>query len=185
MKPPTTISRAATVLARATVEPLLVRVGVFAAALAALVVAYPAEMRSGYFTGVLVLQAAIAAVLPRSSWVTVAILVAVAGWVISTIWYEDPVELWRLIALASFLYLTHSLAALAALLPYDAHIPAEVTVRWLSRAMAVVLGSAVLTVLLLSAADRGGDRDLLVASLAGLVVALGATALLAWLLRRR
>lgn len=179
------IGRAAYVLSRATAGPLLVRAGVFAVALAALVVAYPAEMRAGYFTGVLVILAGIAAILPRSPWVTVAILAAVSGWVVSTIWYEDPVELWRLIALASFLYLTHSLAALSALLPYDAHIPAEVTVRWLSRALAVVLGSAVLTVLLLSAADRGGDRDLLVAALAGLGVAVGATALLAWLLRRR
>jgi hypothetical protein len=179
------IGRVTTVVSRATAGPLLVRAGVFAAALAALVVAYPAEMRAGYFTGVLVIQAALAAILPRSPWVTVALLVAVAGWVTSTIWYDEPVELWRLIALASFLYLTHSLAALVALLPYDAHIPAEVTVRWLSRALAVVLGSAVLTVLLLSAANRGGDRDLLVAALAGLCVALGATALLAWLWHRR
>jgi hypothetical protein len=179
------IGRAAHVLSRATAGPLLARAGVFAVALAALVVAFPAEMRAGYFTGVLIILAGVAAILPRSAWVTMAILAAVAGWVVSTIWYDDAVELWRLIALASFLYLTHSLAALAALLPYDAHIPAEVTVRWLSRALAVVLGSAVLTVLLLSAADRGGDRDLLVAALAGLVVALGATALLAWLLRRR
>ena len=44
---------------------------------------------------------------------------------------------------------------------------------------------SVRAVLLLSAANRGGDRDLLVAALAGLGVALGATALLAWLLRRR
>jgi hypothetical protein len=179
------IGRVAHVLSRATAGPLLARVGVFAVALAALVVAFPAEMRAGYFTGVLVLQAGIAAILPRSPWVTVAILAAVAGWVISTIWYDDPVELWRLIALASFLYLTHSLAALASLLPYDAHIPAEVTVRWLSRALAVVLGSAVLTVLLLSAANQGGDRDLLAAALSGLAVALGAAALLAWLVRRR
>lgn len=179
------IGRVANVVSRATAGPLLVRVGVFAVALAALVVAFPAEMRAGYFTGVLVIQAGVAAILPRSPWVTVAILVAVAGWVISTIWYDDPVELWRLIALASLLYLTHSLAALSALLPYDAYIPAEVTARWLSRALAVVLGSAVLTVLLLSAANQGGDRDLLVAALAGLAVALGATALLAWLLRRR
>lgn len=179
------IGQVAHVLSRATAGPLLARAGVFAAALAALVVAFPAELRSGYLVGLLVILAGVAAILPRSAWVTVAILVAVAGWVSSTIWYDDPVELWRLIALASFLYLTHSLAALAALLPYDAHLPAEVTVRWLSRALAVVLGSAVLTILLLSAANRGGDRDLLVAALAGLAVALGATALLAWLLRRR
>jgi len=179
------MGRATHVLSRATAGPLLVRAGVFAMALAALMGAFPGEMRATYFAGLLVVLAALAAIFPRSSWVTVAILAAVGGWVTSTIWYDDPVELWRLIALASFLYLTHSLAALAALLPYDGKLPAEVTVRWISRALAVVLGSAVLTVLLLSGANRGGERDLLVAALAGLAVAIGATALLAFLLRRR
>ncbi|BCB81554.1 hypothetical protein GCM10022251_16870 [Phytohabitans flavus] len=179
------IGRATQVLSRATAGPLLARVGVFAVALAALVVAFPAELRASYITGVLVILAGIAAILPRSRWVTVTILVAVTGWMIATIGYEESVELWRLVALASFLYLTHSLAALAALLPYDARIPAEVTVRWLSRALAVVLGSAVLTVLLLSGANLGGERDLLVAALAGLAVAIGAATLLASLLRRR
>ena len=33
--------------------------------------------------------------------------------------YDRPVELWRLSALATVLYLTHSLCALAAVLPTD------------------------------------------------------------------
>ncbi|GFJ78794.1 hypothetical protein [Phytohabitans houttuyneae] len=73
------IGRVSHVLSRATVGPLLARAGVFAVALAALVVAFPAELRGGYFVAALVIQAAVAAILPRSPWVTVAILVAVGG----------------------------------------------------------------------------------------------------------
>jgi hypothetical protein len=179
------IERAMTMVSRITLGPMLVRAGVFGAALAAFVVAFPPEVITGYFLGILTIQAGLAAILPRSPWVTVAILIAVGGWIVSTVWYDEPVALGRLIGLASFLYLVHSFAALAALLPYDAHVPPDVVVRWVSRALAVLLGSAVLTVLLLAAADRGGDRSFLAAALAGLAVAVGAAALLAWLLRRR
>jgi hypothetical protein len=178
------IQRAMVVMSRATPGPLLVRVGVFAAALAGITVAFPPEVLAGYFLGLLVVLAALAAALPRSPWVTVTALVTVVGWLASTVWYDEPVALWRLIALASFLYLTHSLAALAALLPYDAVVPVGVVGHWLSRALAVVLGSAVLAILVLTAADRAGDRAFLAAALGGLAVALALTALLTRLLRR-
>jgi hypothetical protein len=48
----------------------------------------------------------------------------------------------------------------------------------------VVLASAVLAVLVLGGVDRAGDRPFLLAALAGLAVAVGAAALLSWLLRR-
>lgn len=179
------IQRAMTVVSRATLGPVLVRVGVFATALAGSVVAFPPAVVTGYFLGLLVALAALSAILPRSPWVTVTVVVAVAGWLSSTVWYDEPVALWRLIALASFLYLTHSLAALAALLPYDAVVPVGVVGHWLSRALAVVLGSAVLAILVLTAADRAGDRAFLAAALGGLAVALALTALLARLLRRQ
>lgn len=178
------MQRLQTLISRATMGPMLVRAGLFGTAMAAFVTAFSPEMLTGYFLGLLVLQAGLAAVLPRSPWVTVAVAIAVGGWVVSTVWYDEPVALWRLTSLATFTYLTHSLAALAALLPYDAAVAPEVVVRWLSRALAVVLGSAVLTVVVLAAADRAGDRTFVAAALAGLAVALAATALLTWQLRR-
>lgn len=178
------LTRLQTLVTRATMVPLLVRTGVFAVALAAFVTAFSPQMLTGYLLGILVLQAGLAAVLPRSPWVTIAVLIAVGGWIVSTVWYGEPVALWRLVMLATFLYLVHSLAALAAVLPYDAAVSSEVLLRWVSRALAVALGSAVLTVIVLAAADRAGDRAFLAAALAGLAVAVGATALLAWLVRR-
>ncbi|MEJ3741972.1 hypothetical protein WEI85_01545 [Actinomycetes bacterium KLBMP 9797] len=178
------LTRLQALVTRATLVPLLVRTGVFATALAAFVTAFSAQMLTGYLLGILVIQAGLAAVLPRSPWVTIAVLIAVGGWIVSTVWYEEPVALWRLVVLATFLYLTHSLAALAAVLPYDAIVSTDVLFRWVSRALAVTLGSAVLTVIVLAAADRAGDTAFLAAALAGLAVAVGATAFLAWLLRR-
>jgi hypothetical protein len=174
-----------TVAARATVAPLLVRVGVFLSALLAFTFAYPAEILAGRPLLLLLLAAALPALAPRGAAPTLVVLAAVGGWLLSTTGYGEPIVLWRLVGLAALLYLTHTLAALAAALPYDAVVAPEMVARWVSRALAVVLGSAVLSVLLLFAAGRGGDDPFLVAALAGLAVAVAVAALLAWLLRRR
>jgi hypothetical protein len=170
---------------RITLAPMLVRGGVFASALLAFLVAYPARLLLGRPLGLLVIVALLPAVAPRRLWPTCTALVAVAGWLLSTSWYGEPVALWRLLALATFLYLTHDLCALAAFLPYDAAVAPEALLRWLSRALAVVLAAAVLSVLLIAAAGPEGRGTSLVAALAGLAVAVGVAALLAWLLRRR
>ena len=46
-----------------------------------------------------------------------------------------PVALWRVLAIATLLYLGHTLAALAAVLPYDAVVNLDVVVAWLVRAL--------------------------------------------------
>lgn len=181
---PGPLSRAQTVVSGATATPLLVRGGVFLSALAALAVAYPATVIASRALFGLLLVALLPALAPRRFGATVAALVAVGGWLISTSGYGEPIELWRLLVLAGALYLTHSLSALAALLPYDIVVAPDTVARWVLRALVVVLASAVLAVPLLSLAGRFGDRTLLVAALGGLAVAVAATALLGWLLRR-
>ena len=89
-----------------------------------------------------------------------------------------------MLTIATTLYLGHALTALAAALPYDAVVNADVVGGWLARALAVVLISAVLTVVALGiSTDLAGDAFLL-ATLAGLAGAAGATLLLARLVRR-
>ena len=173
-----------TAITRATVAPLLVRCGIFLSALVSFALAYPAQVFAGSALGLLVIAAALPAVAPRRAWPTLAVLVAIAGWLLTTEWYDQRVELWRLLGLATFLYLTHSLAALAALLPYDAVVAPEVFARWISRALGVTLASAVLAVLLLALDAQWGGRTFLAALLGGLVVAVLAAALLGSLLRR-
>jgi hypothetical protein len=169
---------------RVTLAPLLVRCGIFLSALAAVALAYPVAVLTSRFGGLLLLVAVLPAVAPKRGLPTIAALVVVAGWALSTSQYGEPVALWRLLGLATFLYLTHSLTALAALLPYDAVVAPETLIRWVLRTSGVVLGSAVLAVLLLSLVGRTGDRTHLVAALGGLAVAVVAAALLSRLHRR-
>jgi hypothetical protein len=180
---PDQVRRIRDAVERATPGPLLVRAGIFVTALGALLTAYPLILIESRLGVGLVLLAAAAMVAPRSWAVTAVVVGTVCGWLISTMGYEQPVTLPRLFGVAGLLYLTHSLAALAAALPMDAVVAPEVLARWIGRAMLVVAGSAVpaLVVVLIADALRGA---FLLASLVGLAVAMGLTALLTYLLRR-
>jgi hypothetical protein len=170
---------------RATAVPLLVRFGVLLAGLLAMVVAWPPELLAGRYLIVLLVVALWPALAPRGRGGTFAALVAVGGWIIDTAGYDTRVALWRVLALASLLYLAHTLTALAALLPYDAMVNIDVPALWLGRAAMVILISAVLIVLALGlTADLGGDPFQL-ATLVGLAAAAGVTLVLAHAVRRR
>jgi hypothetical protein len=168
---------------RATPGPLLVRAGVFVTALGALLTAYPADLLASRVLLGLVLLAAVPMIAPRGRGATVVAIFAIAGWLVATMGYQEPITLPRLFSLTGLLYLTHSLAALAAALPLDAVVAPEVLARWVGRALLVVAASAVpaLVVLIVADAVRGA---FLLASLVGLAFAVGITALLTYLLRR-
>jgi hypothetical protein len=177
------IERLQTLVERATPGPLLVRAGIFVTALAALLTAYPAVVVTSRLVLPLVLAAAVPAFAPRRGAPTMLALVTVAGWLVSTMGYREPVTLFRLLGIAGLLYLMHSLAALAAALPYDAVVAPDVLVRWIGRALLVVAASAVLALLVVATAD-GLHGAYLLASLVGLTLATALTALLTHLLRR-
>jgi hypothetical protein len=181
----TRVRNARTVVERATLVPLLVRLAVFGCLVAAVAAAFPADVLLTRFGLPLLLLAVLPAVAPRGALPTMAIAAVVIGWVVVTSESGERIALWRLIALAGFLYLTHSLSALAAVLPYDGIVAPEVLARWVARAAVVVLAGAVLGVLLVSVAGIGGGETMLVAAVLGLAVAVAAAALLGWLVRRR
>ncbi|MFB9237307.1 hypothetical protein ACFFWC_17395 [Plantactinospora siamensis] len=168
---------------RATAVPLLVRGGVFVAMLVAFVLAAPVGSLTGRPFGLLAAVALLPAIGPRRLWTTAAVLLAVGVWLVTTTAYDQPIAPWRLLGLAGALYLAHSLATLAALLPYDAVVDPAVPLRWLGRAAAVALVGAVLGLVLLAVAGVGVPVGL-PATLAGLAVAAGLAALLGWLVRR-
>jgi hypothetical protein len=178
------LRRIRTAARRATLVPMLARGGVFLATLAALVTAYPSSIALGRGLGLLVVVAALPTVAPRGAFASLAVVVAVGGWLLATVLYGEPVTFWRLVALAGALYLGHSLTALAAIVPYDAIVEPEVLVRWLSRAVLMMAASAIVAVPLLVGAAVVGGGPILVASLVGLGVAVGLTTLLAGLSRR-
>jgi hypothetical protein len=178
------LERARRVARRATLVPALVRVGIALALVLAVAVAWPAEIVASRYLALLFLVAVYPAVAPRGRGTTAAILVVVAGWIVDTTWFDARVALWRVLGIAGFLYIGHTLAALAAALPYDAVVNLDVVGSWLLRALAAVLISAVLTVIALGLASALSGTAFLAATLVGLAGAVGATMLLARLLRR-
>ncbi|GAA3201394.1 hypothetical protein ACFO1B_06175 [Dactylosporangium siamense] len=176
------LGRLKDMLERAAAGPMLVRFMVFLLTLVSALVAFPADVIlrpvALLFAAVL---AALPALFPRTRLVGLAILLCVFGWLLGTYLYDQVITIPRLIALATVLYLTHSLAALAAALPYDAIVSPGVIVGWLLRAIAVVSAGAIVSVLLLAVVKAVIGPVFLVASLAG-VVAAGA---LAWLITRK
>jgi hypothetical protein len=181
---PERVARARTVAARATTAPLLVRCAVFLAGAFAVLVAFPEQLLAGALLPVSLLVPLWPAVAPRGRGATVAVLVVLVGWVLGTTVFGRPVDLWRVLLLASLLYLVHTLAALAAALPYDALVAAEVPVRWVLRAGAVLLGSAVVTVAVLWVVSEVAGGVHLAVTVVGLAVAVAAAATIAGLLRR-
>ena len=166
---------------RATPGPMLVRLAVWGAGVLALALAFPAKLTPDpRALAILAGLALLPTVAPRSRMVSFLIFTAIFGWVVSTLGYEEPITWLRLIGLAAALYLLHTGAALAAVLPYDTVVAPGVLVGWLLRTIGVVAVSAVLGVVVLKLTDWIGIGTSLVASLAGLAAA----ALLVWLIAR-
>jgi hypothetical protein len=178
------VERARRAIGRATMVPFLVRCGIALSLVLAMTVAWPPQIAASRYMLILFVVALYPAVAPRGRGTTPAILVVVAGWLIDTTWFDARVALWRVLILATLLYIGHTLAALAAVLPYDALVNLDVLTGWLARALTVVLISAVLTVVALGLASALAGSAFLVATLVGLAGAVGATMLLARLLRR-
>jgi hypothetical protein len=171
------IARARRILARATAWPFAVRVAVFLAALAAQAFAYPPQVFAGTAAVLVMTLAALPALWPRTAAVTVFWLVTVTGWVAATALF-DVANVPRLIGLTAALYLVHTGAALAAVLPYDAVVEPTVVVRWVLRAVLVIGVAAGAGVAALAWVGRLQPRTYLVSTLVGLAL----TVLLGWLL---
>jgi len=179
------IEAARGVLARATAIPFVIRAAVALCGLIAMGVAWPSALVTYQLVAPLLLLVAVyPAVAPRGRGATFSALVVVGGWIADTVGAGARIELWRVITIATLLYLGHTLTALAAVLPYDAIVSFDMVGGWLLRAGAVVLVSAVLTVATLGLADDLAGGAFVLATIAGIACAVGATILIARLLRR-
>jgi hypothetical protein len=178
------IERGRRIVGRATLMPFLVRCGIALSLVLAMSVGWPAEITASRYMVILFVVAIYPALAPRGRGATIAILVVVAGWIADTTWFDARVALWRVLTLATLLYIGHTLVALAAVLPTDALVNLDVVTNWLARAAGVVLISAVLTVVALGLTSALAGGAFLIATLVGLAGAVGATMLLSRLLRR-
>ena len=166
--------------ARATLVPMLLRGLVLLAALTAAVLAYPAPVLEGSWP-LIALSALMPAVAPRTPLVSVFWLITIAAWLVATTLYDETAGIARLAGLATALYVVHSGAALAAVVPYDAVVERVVLIRWALRVAVLAAVGLGLSVFALRWVVRlGEERSYLLASIAGLA----ATVLLAALLAR-
>jgi len=164
---------------RTTPGPLLVRIGLFVAALLGLVLAWPlgVTLTPAFFA--FLTLALLTMLFPRGPMPTLYLFIAVGGWLAGTMLLGATANLVGLLLLAAVLYLVHNLAALAAV------VAPGVLLRWLGRAGLVVGLTAVLALFAVVVPGFLGGRTYLVASLAGLAVMAATVAYLARLVRRR
>jgi hypothetical protein len=172
------ILRLRRVVARATSWPLTVRLTVFLAALAAGAFTCPPELLAGPPAMFIMIAALLPALWPRSLMVTAFWLVTALAWLATTTLYAGSATLPRLIGVTVALYLLHTGAALAAVLPYDAVVSATVVVRWVLRAGLTLVPSVGLVVFGLFETVRLGTHTYLAATVVGLAL----TVCVAWLL---
>jgi hypothetical protein len=167
---------------RAAAGPLLVRLFVTVFAALSLVLAFPAELMSSVIAiGLAGFVALLPGLFPRGRMTGLTIFLCAFGWLLSTLVYGEPDSVARLIGLSTAMYLMHSLAALAAVLPYDAVLSPGVLSGWLLRAGGVVAASAIVSVVLLLLVRATTGPVFLVASLVGVLAAGG----LAYAITRR
>jgi len=180
------VERVMNVVSRITPATLLVRGAAFVLTTAALVMAIPTFLYGPQPILAAAVGGVVVALAPGSRVVTVVLLAAGVGWGMAYADRLDQISPLGLVAFGSVLYLAHSSAALAALIPYDAVVTPEVLVRWYVRAVAVVAGSAVISLsLLVGVWALAGFNGTAVASLAGLAAAVALVVLGARMVRVR
>jgi hypothetical protein len=168
---------------RATAGPALVRLVTGVSALAALVLAIPLSAL-GAWVSMLVPAAVAAAFFPRTRWITGVALLSLLGWLMTTIAFAEPVTPARVAGLASALYLMHTAAALAAVLPYDCSVAPGVLLRWFARQLGVLAVGLAVGLAGWAATGILTAVPTIIAPIVGSAVAAGLAGLLAWHLRR-
>jgi hypothetical protein len=169
-------------LSRVTAVPLFLRGIVFAAGWLGLWLALPSQVASARVALVLVVVALVPALAPGTRAADGVMLAIVALWVASTLVVGQAAEPVHTYLTGATLYLTHSAAAFAAVLPYDAVVDGQVLLRWAARWALVLAAAGAVTAVVVVLAPLAGQTTSLLALFAGLGIVVGLIALLA---RRR
>jgi len=165
-------------IARVTPVPLILRVIVFVSALIALWLAAPAPVSTPRFFLLMAFIAALPGLFPGSRAVDFVMVSVLVGWVLTTLVGGEPAEPWRVFGIATALYIAHSAAALAASVPYDAVVDAQVPLRWAARSGLVIIGAGLVTAAIVVIARTVTPGTSVVVLLVGLAVVIGTVALL-------
>jgi hypothetical protein len=169
-------------LARTTPVPLILRVVVFLSALLGLWLAAPAQASTPRLILLMAFFAALPGLFPGTRIVDAVMVSVLIAWVVTTLVAGEPAEPWRVFGIATALYVSHSAAALAAAVPYDAVVDAQVPLRWAARCGLVIMGAGLVTAAVVVIARSVTPGNSVIVLLMGLGVAIGTVGLL---VRRR
>lgn len=160
---------------RTTFGPAMARACVALGALVGFAVGLvPGGSRSAAILGLGVF-ALMPALLPRGMWPTLSIG-AVIIWYVLESSVAGHVSVWRPAVIAACVYVIHTSAALAAVLPYDAVVSPGVLLAWALRAGLVILLTVGFAVFVVAVPGIFGEHKVFAATLLGLL----ALALLSW-----
>lgn len=165
-------------LARTTAGPLLTRAVVFLSAAIGLWIAMPSQVASWRVVLPIVLTALLPALLPAGRAVGFTMVMIIVAWLTSTLAFGDQAGIMRTFGAACALYLVHTSAALAALLPHDAIVDSQVLVRWAARSGMVVAVAGLITSFVVVLAPRLTPTTSALAVIAGLAIVTAVTTLL-------
>jgi hypothetical protein len=166
-------------LTRTAPGPLAVRAVIFFAAAAGMWLAAPTAFVSFRLMLPIAVAAALPALLPNSRAVGATMVFIVGLWVVSTLALGEQATPGRTFLTACALYLTHSAATLAAMLPHDAIVDNQVIIRWAGRTATVIFVSGLVTAVVVVLASRLTPTTSVFALLGGLGIVVALVALLA------
>jgi hypothetical protein len=178
------VERASAMLDQATFGPVALRVSIVAAALAGFAVCWPLHP---LFTALVIVPVGLAlcaGLFPRTGLPTVAI-VAIVGGYLGNIATGGSLTTWRTIVAAGLIYIVHTGAAFAAVLPFNAVVTAGLFRPYVLRIATVIVITAVLALGVLAAPDVIGDHRLVIAAVAGMAAMVGVAGYVAYLGQRR
>ncbi len=161
----------------------LLRALVFGCLLVASALSASRELLLSQFSAVAAAVALLAALLPRTRVLTFAI-VAIAGlWFFTT--RGEPPTAWRVLAVAALLYVAHTSAAMAAVLPHDTAVSPGTLRRWALRVLAVLGVSAFVGVMGMALAGQGLVSTGVIGPAVGVLISVVVAAIIARQLNRR
>lgn len=172
-------------LRRISTGVLLVRsLAAVAAVVAGVLAVAPELLADPRVLGVMVFGALGVGLLPRTRWVTLYALAVIGVWTVGMVVRDEPGEVWRIGGIAAALYVMHTSAALAAVLPYDTVLTSGVLSAWVRRTTAVLAAGLVPGLGMLVMLRELPSVGTWVGPVVGAAAAAALVGLLAWHLRR-
>ena len=178
------LERAATVIEQATAGPVVLRATLVVAALAGFAVTWPMH---DLLTTVLVLPIVLAlgvGMAPRSFAPTATIIAMVLGYLVNIGSGASP-DAWRPIAAAGLIYVVHTGAAFAPVLPFNTVATPGLYLPFVLRTGVVIAVTVVIGFAILAVPSLVGDHRLVSAAVAGMVAMVGVAGYVAYLGSRR